>query len=64
MLKISSVIFPHPKKHLLHQCLKKMFTSNFKENLIGEVQLPDKKLEDIIELLNIIYPNKMKEFDG
>lgn len=41
-----------------------MFTLDFKEKKNGEVILPEKKLDDILELLNIIYPNKSKEING
>jgi hypothetical protein len=41
-----------------------MFTSDFIEKNIGEVKLTDKKLDDILELLNVIYPHKAKEIDG
>jgi hypothetical protein len=41
-----------------------MFTSDFKEKLIGEVHFPNKKYDDIIEMLNVIYPHKTDEIDG
>jgi hypothetical protein len=41
-----------------------MLTSNFKENIQSEIKLPGKRLEDIIELLKMIYPNFIKKLDG
>ena len=43
---------------------KKICTLNFKENLENEVCLPGKKLDDILELLKMIYPNFSKTIDG
>ena len=43
---------------------KKMFTSDFKEKLFSEINLPNKKFDDIIEMLNTIYPHKTHEIDG
>ena len=51
-------------KVTLSTVFKKMFTSDFKEKIIGEVVLHDKKLDDIMELLNVIYPHKSKEIEG
>ena len=41
-----------------------MLSLNFKESLEQEIRLPNKRLEDILELLKYIYPNFGKEFDG
>lgn len=41
-----------------------MFTSEFKENINGEATLHEKKFEDIIELLKLIYPNYEKTING
>jgi hypothetical protein len=41
-----------------------MFSYNFKENEKNEVHLPDKKYDDILQLLKYLYPNFNKEIDG
>ena len=41
-----------------------MFTSDFKAKLFSEINLPNKKFDDIIEMLNTIYPHKTHEIDG
>lgn len=43
---------------------KSMFTLGFKENQTGELLLPGKRYDDILELLKTIYPNFSKNIDG
>lgn len=35
---------------------KSMFTRDFKEKRLGEVELPGKKVDDFVELLHCMYP--------
>lgn len=35
---------------------KSMFTRDFKEKELGEIELPEKKVEDFVELLHCMYP--------
>lgn len=41
-----------------------MFTSDFKEKKNGEAILQGKKFEDVIELLELIYPNYERKING
>ncbi len=43
---------------------RKMFTADFLERASNRVHLPDKQADDILELLKMIYPNQVHEFDG
>jgi hypothetical protein len=42
----------------------KMASSHFKEDAKNEIELPGKKLEDILDLLETIYPNFSRILDG
>jgi hypothetical protein len=42
----------------------KMLHSNFKESNLGQIQLPDKKSNDIHELLKMIYPSFPGTLEG
>lgn len=35
---------------------KSMFTQDFKEKGMKEIELPDKKIDDFVELLHCLYP--------
>lgn len=35
---------------------KSMFTRDFKEKDMSEIELPDKKVDDFVELLHCMYP--------
>lgn len=41
-----------------------MLTLNFRENLESEIKLPGKKLDNVLDLLKMIYPNYPKNIDG
>jgi hypothetical protein len=41
-----------------------MFASDFRENRDGIVDLPNKHYDDMVELLNVVYPNKMRDLPG
>jgi len=41
-----------------------MLCLKFKESLENEIRLPNKKLDDILELLRYLYPNFSRDFDG
>ena len=42
---------------------KSMFTRDFKEKELGEIELPEKKVEDFVELLHCMYP-PIKQITG
>ncbi|CAF1289099.1 unnamed protein product [Didymodactylos carnosus] len=42
----------------------RMFCSGFKESSAKEITLPDKKYEEIVELLQCLYPNILKPVDA
>ncbi|RNA00034.1 BTB and MATH domain-containing 38-like [Brachionus plicatilis] len=42
---------------------KKMLTSNLKESQENLIQLPDKKLDDILTLLKMLYPDYPKDME-
>ena len=60
-LLIFEVVSP---KGIVSPVFYKMFTSDFKEKKNGEVILHEKKYEDVIELLMLIYPNFEKKING
>ena len=41
-----------------------MLSLQFRESLENEIKLPDKKLDDILELLKYLYPNFSRDFNG
>jgi len=69
--KLNTIIFEQPLelnelyfKATSSPVFKRMLSLQFRESLENEIKLPDKKLDDILELLKYLYPNFSRDFNG